>query len=40
MKVLHLSYSDQVSGIGAFFVAEGLKQNSFLRELYLYNCSI
>ncbi len=40
LEVLHLSGNPEVSDTGAFFIAQGLKQNSSLRVLYLGTCGI
>lgn len=40
LEVLSLACNDQVSDTGAFFVVEGLKHKSFLRELYFDGCGI
>ncbi len=40
LEELYLHRNDQVSDTGAFFIAEGLKQNSSLRELVLRGCGI
>ncbi len=40
LEELILSYNDQVSDSGAFFIAEGLKQNYSLRVLNLAECGI
>ncbi len=40
LEVLDLSFNPNVSDTGAFFIAQGLKQNSSLRVLGLRSCNI
>ncbi len=40
LKVMNLSLNSKVSDTGAIFIAQGLKQNSSLRELILGTCDI
>ncbi len=40
LKVMNLYWNSEVSDTGAIFIAEGLKQNSSLRELILGSCNI
>ncbi len=40
LEILNLSFNEKVSDTGAFFIAQGLEQNSSLRELNLQCCRI